>query len=516
MFLHRLRPTAQSGKKVRATHRPALETLEDRLVPATLHWRPTVDNYWNTAANWVDDNGNPAAYPPGQEDIASFDVTKGTDSDCIIKGPNTSVLALRSEKCFTHSLTIKGILSVGADDKGTVGSYWKSGNIVFQPDALGEEELDIYSQYSATTKGFDFQGGSVANGLVSDVGTVYVGSSAYVQFSFVQGDIVWGANLNIAGAGTKTSAGEVDFVSGGSGQLLWNYDSLDATPNISGPASRTPSIINYGTMLFRASDSSDTVSGIRASRADAASSLFNNFGYVEFSTSTGHKYHEDLPFMNGNSATPGTLKIFDDVSADFENGVFTTSYGNLAILQFNPASEVALLQGKIILGANVLITAGNFRYGNQAGAANHTVVVSNAPGKTTVTMYVQGGTLWGDTATQGKNASLYLYSVNLTVGTTFSPNTKLRFDITTVGGTTYQSYIQTDAAFTVQNRVTLNLNVSGGRPVPTGYISVISYASASFPTIGAFVDSYTGDWKGWSWLLEYFSSTNSGSYYVYN
>jgi hypothetical protein len=308
----------------------------------------------------------------------------------------------------------------------------------------------------------------------------------------------------------------VDFVSGGSGQLLWNNDSLGATPNVSGPASRAPNITNYGTVLFRASDSSDTISGIRASGSGAGSSLFNNFGYVEFSASSGHKYHEDLPFVNGSGATPGTLKVFDDVYADFENGISTANYGNVAIVQLNAGSEVALLRGEIILGANLLITAGDFRYGNQAGAANHTAVVSNAPGKTTVTMYVEGGYLWGDTATQNQNASLSLFSVNLTVGTAFSPNTKLRFDITTAGGTTYQSYIQTDAAFTVQNRVTLNLNVAGGRPLPTGYTSIISYGSASFPTLGAFIDSYTGDWKGWSWLLEYFSSTGNGSYYVYN
>src|SRR5262249_13952345 len=143
------------------------------------------------------------------------------DASCLVRGPNASCLALRSETGFTHSLTIKGALAVGVNDKGTVGSYWKSGKIDFLADAHGEEELDIYSRYSPTTKGFDFQGGSV-NGLgTSDTGTVFVGRNAYVQFSFAQADVTWGANLVIAGATDTSPAGEVDFVTGGSGQLLW-------------------------------------------------------------------------------------------------------------------------------------------------------------------------------------------------------------------------------------------------------------------------------------------------------
>ena len=51
--------------------RPALEVLEDRVLPATVFWNVDADGFWDVAANWRDDQG--VSRLPGAEDDVVID-----------------------------------------------------------------------------------------------------------------------------------------------------------------------------------------------------------------------------------------------------------------------------------------------------------------------------------------------------------------------------------------------------------------------------------------------------------
>jgi len=469
--------------------RLGLESLEERCVPTifSYYWHPAggSTNYAGSG-NWYDQAGNPTGVVPGTGAIAIFGGAYGTNSPCTIDDSNTvGVLALRSTTAYTSTLTIDITYSVGQfDTGGASGSYWDSGNIQFATGSgYSNPELDIYTPYNSTTKGFRIDGGTV-NISTSYTGRVDVFSGATLTLGFEEGNVFWGANLWTQAATGGNAAGEVDFISGGTGQLQWDY--------VSRTSGSEPTIANHGSIYFLATDASSTISGISSylNGVPGNARFFNN-GLVVFQG--GAPTTEGLVFQNGDAFSWGELDITDGTTVLFNQTYSDAAYGSTTIFQMNTGSTTEVYNGDLKTSGNLAFTAGYLKYGNAAGYTNSAKIESSS--STVYALNVDGGTLESDIS--GGGTTLTLHNMQTILGLNNPSTTKLQFDVDNSSGTIYGK-ITSDNSLTIDStafsHVTVTVNATGGAP-SAGTYNFFDYTALN-ATFGV-TWSNTG-WTGWS------------------
>ncbi len=261
------------GRENAGRHRPQIESLEGRQVPATVHWANPAGGDWADAANW--DTGS----------------LPGPDDDVVIDVPGDVLITHQTGTDAVHSLTDRGALDLSG------GSLSLAGDSTFN-------ELDLSG---GTLVG---SGSLAVNGLLNwTAGTLTGSARAVVNGRLdISGDAdkVLGATLTNANDGTV------------SGRLI--FDVLGGFVNDAGATLTCHGVdmvsnTNFGGNFSNAGQVR-VFSGLGVSAFD-----FYNSGTIEvYSGGLGYG------LQRGHFTNTGSIKLWDgDLRASADGGTFDST-----------------------------------------------------------------------------------------------------------------------------------------------------------------------------------------------
>ena len=196
--------TGGPGNRPRRTYRPALEELEDRLVPTTCTWTGADNNHWIDPGNWsqLPVNGDDLVFPANAQGIDSTTATFNLVDDLAsltkvnsIKFTNTAGPTLRVYN-ITGTLPLTVDAGGIADTDPNPGTSQNGGrdiiglNLTLSSDQTwtpGNREIDIKG--TVNTNGFTltvgasgFNGSMVFFKQISGTGSVKVDGPTFTDF----------------------------------------------------------------------------------------------------------------------------------------------------------------------------------------------------------------------------------------------------------------------------------------------------------------------------------------------
>jgi phage baseplate assembly protein gpV len=168
------------------SHRPTLEALEDRRLPATFTWALSGSGDFNAAANWRDQNNNPGV--PGAND------------DAVVPPSSTPITITSSSSNTVNSLLLNADATLtvagGTFTVVDVGKNSFLNNLIL--DAGATLQASANSQANSGT--LDIGGGTGAGALV-------VGAGAAINFTNNPNEFDVNAGSSFSGTGTVQVAG---------------------------------------------------------------------------------------------------------------------------------------------------------------------------------------------------------------------------------------------------------------------------------------------------------------------
>ena len=336
-------------------------------------WTGAVDNDWNNADNWDDENGSPAMSFPGS--IAGDEVI--IDINATITIPTTHVLAsLKIDN--SASLT----LDTGANQL-TVTSLTLNGNLTFTGSSI------TLGTVTGANHSLIINGNAVFNGAVSGVTTLSVSGDSEINAASITTTDAQNyiGTVTLGGTGTRTLQGTtitLDAITGAGHNLTITGNAVFGgnvggitTLSVTGTSTIGGNINTVGTQTY---NGAVTLTGDRTFAANAGS-LITFGGTVESNNAAPHA----LTVTTGNVVFNGTVGAnANPISTLTVNGSGTTTI-NAAI---NYTTSVAINStGTTAINANVTTTGtagqtytGPVVLGNNitfTGAANSTVRFAN-------------------------------------------------------------------------------------------------------------------------------------------
>lgn len=175
----------QPASSRRLSYVPLLETLETRVNPALLLWRPTEmdpNGYYlaSNVRNWVDANtGNALAQPPGARDRLQFD--RQSTQDCLVDpGLSSGQVGAIDMESYQRTIYLQVSLSV----TGQGGSSWLASSIQTYPGLGGNRSLNFSGanvEVWGGSYGFNLSNGS-GNNLNVNAGASFTSGAQLTNF----------------------------------------------------------------------------------------------------------------------------------------------------------------------------------------------------------------------------------------------------------------------------------------------------------------------------------------------
>ncbi|MGN6490980.1 MAG: T9SS type A sorting domain-containing protein [Agriterribacter sp.] len=178
-------------------------TLSD--APNVLRWTGGVSGDWNTAGNWTAVQGSPGTIPTAN-DIAEIGTAAFSNQPVITTAATAKSLLFGSVQPVTLTL-------------GAGGTLATAGNILGQWSGNATHTIEVGAQSVTVSGDLILSDGVAGHAINLNIGTGSVSVSGAITQS-------GGANIVFAGAGTLSTAGNFNYVSGtftpGTGTVIYN------------------------------------------------------------------------------------------------------------------------------------------------------------------------------------------------------------------------------------------------------------------------------------------------------
>jgi RHS repeat-associated protein len=375
-------PSLSDRKSLRII--PQLETLEDRLAPASFTWTGGgTTNNWSDPHNWS--SMVPGAVP-GASDTAIFNNTS-TKAAIVDTGFAGTVAAIQINSGYTGTLTLKEALNDTGSFSQAAGILKTNGFTL----SVGGNTSITGGTFSNTTGILNLNGSSSnLNAPTAALGNVTVNAAGTITTTSSMlsvGSLALNSGTLVAPSGNLTVAG--NFVDNGcafnanGGTLVFASSSGGHTVNVSGASGGTVSLNNLTL--------ADSGSGTRTYTLTGTLDVSGNFSEMPAGSSTNVAVNGGRIAVLGNvsvsaGANGGTTDLQFDGTASQS---YSATGGILPTVEIANASDtVSAAAGTTNLGVQSLtLTSGNFV------APTGTLTILNNLVQTAGTFNANGGTV---------------------------------------------------------------------------------------------------------------------------